>query len=159
MSSKIKIVIYVVACLAAITGFAMFVSNRAQNVKGTVQAQGDIADVQRDPEVAAAVIQQQKTLDEFIKRLQNPEKGDKGFGVNAKMTANGRVEQIWVNVDGYSDGMFAGRLANEPRLVKGLKKGDPVMVKKEEVSDWIYFADGKQVGGLVMEAIRRRLGR
>lgn len=66
----------------------------------------------------------------------------------------GGNEHMWVGDVKAVDGGFAGVLGNEPRDVTDVKLGDPVVVKRGEVSDWMITDDqGRMWGGYTVRAL------
>jgi uncharacterized protein YegJ (DUF2314 family) len=89
----------------------------------------------------------QKEISYFIEFLVShpDEKGDLFvYLVKSFFSEGNNIEHMWVQVFSYSDGVFVGRLANEPRLLSNLKINDVVKIKKEEVEDFVLL--DKMVG-------------
>ncbi|MEM9047376.1 MAG: DUF2314 domain-containing protein [Pseudomonadota bacterium] len=56
-------------------------------------------------------------------------------------------EHIWVDLLRLKeDGSLAGLIANAPHARPDLKRGDPVIVVRDRVSDWGYVLDGQMHG-------------
>jgi uncharacterized protein YegJ (DUF2314 family) len=70
------------------------------------------------------------------------------YVVKANFVEDGESEHMWVQVSGFKDGCFIGRLANEPQIITLIKYGDPVKVLKKNVEDWILedFVTDTKVG-------------
>jgi uncharacterized protein YegJ (DUF2314 family) len=94
-----------------------------------------------------AVIQARKTVGEFIAALKHPESGQQDFEVKKRFIQNGQVEHIWLSDVQFAGNRFQGRVDNQPRKIQGLKLGQLVSVKPNEISDWLYIDHGKLVGG------------
>jgi uncharacterized protein YegJ (DUF2314 family) len=60
---------------------------------------------------------------------------------------NGQLEHIWLSDVQFVGNRFRGRVDNQPRKIQGLKLGQLVSVKPNEISDWLYIDHGKLVGG------------
>jgi len=118
----------------------------------------DLAQTNKSPEVDIAVHKAKATLDEFLDRYEHPKPTDRGFGVQAAFESTNGPEYIWVHLRRYSNGTFTGLLANEPEAIAGKHKGDSVSVKRDQVTDWIYESDGRQVGGFTIDAIKSAAG-
>lgn len=102
-----------------------------------------------------AIAKARATLGKFIAALNAPKSWQKSFLIKGKFTVLGEVEHIWI-ADIYYDGKaFHGVLANEPSL-PGLKFKQEVTVSRDDVSDWMYIANGKLVGGYTTRELRRR---
>ena len=120
-----------------------------------VAGQGDMANVEHDPEVYVAEQKARRSLDQFITRYRNPQVGDKAFGVRGRFATSKGNEFMWVVVDSYANSEFQGHLLDEPVMLDK-HKGDEVSVKRDDVMDWIYLHDGKQVGGYTIQALQGR---
>ena len=60
---------------------------------------------------------------------------------------------MWLTVAGIEGALIKGTLDNEPHEVKTLKLGDPVVVKVDEMSDWMYPLGGKRAGGFTVKVL------
>jgi len=56
-------------------------------------------------------------------------------------------EQIWLTGIQFSNGRYFGVLANTPRHLSGMKRGDRVIFDVEAITDWMYVRGGKITGG------------
>ncbi len=108
-----------------------------------------------DPEMTQAITKAQATLDRFIASLRSPKSWQQSFLVKGRFTTLGEVEHIWVADISFDGRLFHGVLANEPRL-PGLKFKQLVTVSREDVSDWMYIANNKLVGGYTIRVLRKR---
>jgi uncharacterized protein YegJ (DUF2314 family) len=107
-----------------------------------------------DPEMEAAIQKARDTLDQFIAELNKPGKRD--FGIKAGIPTDDGTEHIWVSEIAYSNGVFRGLLANEPLNIPGKHEGDPVEVKREDVSDWFIVDGDETTGGFTTEVLMKR---
>ncbi len=94
-----------------------------------------------------AVIEARKTVGEFIAALKHPAPGQQDFEVKKRFIQSGQVEHIWLSDVQFVGNRFQGRVDNQPRKIQGLKLGQLVLVKPNEISDWLYIDHGKLVGG------------
>jgi uncharacterized protein YegJ (DUF2314 family) len=94
-----------------------------------------------------AVIEARKTVGEFIAALKHPAPGQQDFEVKKRFIQSGQVEHIWLSDVQSVGNRFQGRVDNQPRKIQGLKLGQLVLVKPNEISDWLYIDHGKLVGG------------
>jgi len=90
---------------------------------------------------------------EHLKRFSSDEAWE--FSVKSDFTQEGKHEHMWVNVESYENGLFKGKLGNDPNTIKGLKLGDSISVKKEDVEDWLFFDPVQKVsvGGYSIKKI------
>jgi uncharacterized protein YegJ (DUF2314 family) len=56
-------------------------------------------------------------------------------------------EQVWLTGIQFDNGRYYGVLANAPRYVSGMKRGDRVMFDMDTITDWMYVRGGKITGG------------
>jgi uncharacterized protein YegJ (DUF2314 family) len=141
------VVVFVIAALGAVIG-------RLSCAKADVQLLSPgVAQTNDNAELYVAVQKARRSLDDFISRYEHPKDGDRGFGVQGAFATSGQPEHIWIHLDNYKDGVFTGRLADEPSAIPGKHKGDTVDVAKKDVTDWIYESDGKKVGGFTIDAL------
>ena len=94
-----------------------------------------------------AVTEARKTVGEFIAVLKHPAPGQQDFEIKKAFVQNGQVEHIWLSDVQFAGNRFQGRVDNQPRKIQGLKLGQLVSVKPNEISDWLYIDHGKLVGG------------
>ena len=94
-----------------------------------------------------AVTEARRTVGEFIAALKHPAPGQDDFEVKEPFIQNGQLEHIWLSDVQFAGNRFQGRVDNQPRKIKGLKPGQLVFVKPNEISDWLYIDHGKLVGG------------
>lgn len=135
--------------------YVFYAAYQATGKATKLATQPNVVHMTRDAELASAVLKAKHTLDGFIKRYSQPYTGDKGFGVQAVFYTGGGPERMWIQLTSYRAGMFKGKLTDEPVLLKK-HKGDVVEVTRESVTDWIYFHDGKKVGGGTIDVLTKR---
>jgi len=56
-------------------------------------------------------------------------------------------EQIWLTSIQFSNGRYFGVLANAPRHLSSMKKGDRIIFDIDAITDWMYVRGGKITGG------------
>jgi uncharacterized protein YegJ (DUF2314 family) len=94
-----------------------------------------------------AVTEARKTVGEFIAPLKHPGPGQQDFEVKKPFIQKGQLEHIWLSDVQFVGNRFQGRVDNQPRKIRGLKLGQLVSVKPNEISDCLYVDHGKLVGG------------
>jgi len=97
-----------------------------------------------DPKLAAATEEARRRLPEFLDAFTR--KDGERFSVKAPVTAGGRTEHIWIDVDDVDDDRIGGRLGNEPVDLGGMKIGDRVDVAISEIEDWVVVRGGEPTG-------------
>lgn len=110
-----------------------------------------------DAKMNAAMDRARSTVDQFIARMQNPQPGDSAFTVKKKVVDGDVVEHFWVSDLSYADGVFSGKLGNEPHQVKNVTFGHAVTVNKSEISDWMYMEGEKIAGNFTLRAMLDRM--
>lgn len=132
---------------------AAYIWSSASCAKPSVQlVKTGVVSSQNNPNFAAASLQAQRTLPQFVDRFEHRKSGDQGFSVMGSFRTPTQTEHIWVRLERVKDGVFYGRLAQEPLLMPGKHRGDAVEVPEHDVADWGYSTDGKTVGGFTMRA-------
>ena len=110
-----------------------------------------------DKEFAHAIAEAQRTLDLFIGQLQNPKPAQTYFSVKARFpTSKGNAEHIWLDNVRYDGSKFSGKIGNTPQSVKNLHLGDPCIIDRENITDWMIVEDGRLVGGTTIRLARSR---
>lgn len=70
-------------------------------------------------------------------------------------TRAGTHEYMWVELTEWDGSLLTGRLANDPRDVPGMRKGDVVRVNEAEIWDYVWKrADGTREGGWTKAFVR-----
>jgi uncharacterized protein YegJ (DUF2314 family) len=64
---------------------------------------------------------------------------------------------MWVDELAFADDQFEGRLVNEPLYVQDLRLGDHVIVKLDEISEWIIIDGDLLLGGFTIHVLRDRM--
>jgi uncharacterized protein YegJ (DUF2314 family) len=111
----------------------------------------------QDPELLAAKAEARRRLPEFIDAFRR--KDGQGFSVKAPVTAGGRTEHIWIEVDDIAEARVDGRLGNEPVNLGGMKIGDRVDVALSEVEDWVMVRNGEPAGAFTARTVGRNFKR
>jgi uncharacterized protein YegJ (DUF2314 family) len=75
------------------------------------------------------------------------------YTVKFPLTQNGATEHIWMQLDGYRNGRFVGRLANEPVNGRRYRMGDRMEVADAEVEDWMVNTGSQMYGGYTVRAM------
>jgi len=108
---------------------------------GTTYVEQDDASIQKLKEKAQAELpyliefMQEHHPDEWL--YHKPNKELFHYYVKSGFLEDDVCEHMWSKVDAYKDGIFSGELANDPNNIEQLKAGDKVLVKSEDIEDWI----------------------
>jgi uncharacterized protein YegJ (DUF2314 family) len=99
-----------------------------------------------------AVQEARKSVKKFIAALKHPGSGQQDFEVKKPFVQGDQVEHIWLSDVQFVGNHFQGHIDNQPRKIPGLKMGQLVTVKPNEISDWMYIDNGTLVGGYTVRA-------
>jgi uncharacterized protein YegJ (DUF2314 family) len=126
----------------------------ATNVPAAAQ---NITDVSPQNEaVNAAIAKAKSTLPVFFARNAKPQPGDSGFAVKIRYPTgkpDGSGEHLWANNVVRDGDTVTATIANEPREVPSLAKGQRVTVPVSQLTDWMHIRDGKYHGGYTIRAL------
>lgn len=107
----------------------------------------------QDKNMAVAIEKARSTLDSFLALSRNPPSGATGFKLKVMMADDNGVEHFWMSPFKEVNSGFAGILMNEPKVVKSVEWGKAYAFKREQISDWGYESDGKQMGSFTVCAL------
>jgi uncharacterized protein YegJ (DUF2314 family) len=110
-----------------------------------------------DPEMAAAIAKARQGLPEFWAAWEAKAEGNVDFAVKVPLAEGDSVEHFWITDIQRQDGKVSGRLDNEPKYVKRVKRGDRVAAPEAEIEDWLYFRGGKMVGNETLKPLMKEL--
>jgi uncharacterized protein YegJ (DUF2314 family) len=86
-----------------------------------------------------------------MEKLQNPEPGEEHFLVkypfNADPGSGFSYEQLWLEHITIEDDGYYGSIANAPYYISRFNLKDRVLFDPAAVSDWMYYKNGKIIGG------------
>ena len=112
---------------------------------------------EKDPDMIAAIRQARSELGNFLALAAAPPAGTSGYKLKVMVKDRSITEHFWVvpfKVEGTG---FVGVLANEPKLVKNVKAGQVVRFTRNEISDWGYVKNGRQVGSYTVCALFKKM--
>lgn len=150
----------------AVCAFLLFAANAAASAQSLTNVSP------QNEAVNAAIAKAKSTLNVFFARNAKPEPGDSGFMVKIRYVVdnNGGGEHIWADNVVRNGDTVSATIANEPRQIPNLKRGQRVTVPVSQLTDWMYTRDGKYRGAYTVralvpfmtpadgEAMKRRLG-
>ena len=110
-----------------------------------------------DPEMEAAIGRARASLDEFLKIAAARPAGTENFKLKVAVRDRDRTEHFWVMPFRVTATGFEGELANEPRVVRNVRHGQIIRFTRDEVSDWGYRHNGRQVGSFTVCVILGRM--
>lgn len=98
-----------------------------------------------------AIARARKETDEFLKVLKSG-KAD-SFSVKAPITDKHGTEHFWITDITFKDGVFRGKIGDEPGIVTNVKFGQDWSIKREEISDWMYVRGECIHGGYTIDPL------
>jgi uncharacterized protein YegJ (DUF2314 family) len=145
------------ALLAASAGTSLTVNTQAANVVGSTLKQSSAGPEfyqvpKNNAAMHLAVQEARKTIKTFIAALKQPGPGQQDFELKKRFVQGDQVEHIWLSNVKIVGNHFEGQIDNQPRKIGGLKLGQVVSVKRNEISDWLYIDNGTLVGGYTVRA-------
>ena len=108
-----------------------------------------------DPEMNAAILEANETLDNFNKGLSNFVADSHALKV--KFSNSKGIEHMWIGEIKYKDGNYSGILNHDPEYIKEYKAGDKIDIDASKISDWMYLINGKLYGGYTIRVLRDRM--
>ena len=100
-----------------------------------------------DPEMNAAIAKARGSLPEFWARFADPAANEIDFALKLGIQGEDGAEHFWCDeIEGNAEKATCV-IANEPARVHTVSYGERVAVDPAIISDWLYYRDGKIVGG------------
>jgi uncharacterized protein YegJ (DUF2314 family) len=112
----------------------------------------------KDAGMNAAIQKARATLSEYERRLSHPPSTQTDISLKGRFEVGEHVEHMWVKDVEVTAKGYRGTLANSPLNIQSMDSGDVVLVRPDEVSDWMAVDDGKLVGGYTIRLMRDRVG-
>ncbi|HPS57179.1 MAG TPA: DUF2314 domain-containing protein [Spirochaetota bacterium] len=110
-----------------------------------------------DPEMNNAIRKAQGTLASFWKHYRKPGREEKDFMLKVKIEDGSGVEHFWCGNIQVKNGAVYGDLWNNPEVVKNVKYGDTIKIDPDKISDWVYYREGRIVGGYTIRVLLKYL--
>lgn len=112
-----------------------------------------------DPEMAAATAKALASLDEFLTLAEAPPSSTDRFKLKVKVRDGNVSEHFWVIPFRRTETGFVGILANQPEAVRNVVLGQNIEFTRDDVSDWGYRRDGRQVGSFTVCVMFKRMSK
>lgn len=110
-----------------------------------------------DPAMNAAIEKARDTLPGFWQLFATPAAGMSDFALKLGISDGKMVEHFWcTNIEGNA-ARSSCAIDNEPQGVFTVKKGQRVDVDPAIISDWLYWKNGKIVGGQTIRVMVTRM--
>ncbi|WP_421916701.1 YegJ family protein [Mesorhizobium sp.] len=110
-----------------------------------------------DPEMAAATARALASLDEFLALSEAPPAGAERFKLKVKVRDGNITEHFWVVPFRRTETGFVGILSNQPAEVRNVVLGQNIEFTREDISDWGYKRNGRQVGSFTVCVMLKRM--
>lgn len=104
-----------------------------------------------EKEMDAAIARARRETDAFLKVLAARDADS--FSVKAPITDKNGTEHFWITDVTFENGVFTGRVGNEPGIVRNVSMGQEWKIKKEEISDWMFMRGDRIHGGYTIDPL------
>jgi uncharacterized protein YegJ (DUF2314 family) len=112
-----------------------------------------------DPEMAVATATALARLDEFLALAEAPPAGTERFKLKVKIPDGNVTEHLWVIPFRRTSTGFVGIVANEPEEVRTVVYGQNIEFGRDDISDWGYMRNGRQVGSFTVCVMLTRMSK
>ena len=114
----------------------------------------------KDVSMNTAIRTAKKTLAEFDSALKSNNPSYTDFAVKKRYrTANGGGEHMWIAGITIVNGNYMGYINNDAVNTNEVAYGDTVVVKKDEVTDWMFLENNVLRGGYTIREVRNRMSK
>lgn len=111
----------------------------------------------KDPDMISAIRSARSELDGFLKLAANPPSQTSGYKLKVMIREGENAEHFWVSPFRPTAEGFEGTLANDPKVVRSVKAGQSIRFTRDQVSDWGYVRNGRQVGSYTVCALFKKM--
>lgn len=110
-----------------------------------------------DPEMVAAIKTARSGLDGFLALAESPLAGTEQFKLKVMVRDGDTTEHFWVVPFRPTSSGFEGILANDPKVVRNVKAGQQIQFMRNQISDWGYSRNGRQVGSYTVCVLFKKM--
>ena len=111
-----------------------------------------------DEEMNKAIINAQKTYNDFLNAFKNPDSLMSDFAVKMKFDyGSSSGEHMWLGDLHFKSEKLFGILNNDPVEIKTVKLGDTLGIIQDKISDWMYLKNNKLVGGHTIKVLYNKM--
>lgn len=121
------------------------------------ERRSDVLNAPHDEAMEAAIARARETLPVFHEYLGPSAAGEVNALLKARFEFGDEIEHMWISEVSFKGGVYHGRLASTPIAKTDLAPGDPVVIGRDEVTDWLVFVDEVMVGGFTVVELRNRM--
>jgi len=111
----------------------------------------------RDPEMIVAIRTARAELDQFLALASAPPAETSGYKLKVIVRDGESTEHFWVTPFSREPNGFTGTLANDPRVVRNVKAGQTLRFARDQISDWGYVRNGRQVGSFTVCVLLKKM--
>ena len=113
-----------------------------------------------DPGYLRARQDAQCSLNDFVRRLADPPRTQSELAFKAAIDDSLEVEHVWFQaLSAIGDSAVRGEVESAAVLVRGVERGDTLVVPLREIEDWMAVDRDTVVAGFSMRLYRDRLNR
>jgi len=91
------------------------------------------------------------TIDDLLRRVESG--SVKKYNIKAPVVDVNGTEYFWLSDVTFTDGVFKGKIDNDPNIVKTVKICEFMTIKKDNISDWMFMRDGKIYGNRTLRVL------
>jgi uncharacterized protein YegJ (DUF2314 family) len=106
----------------------------------------------------SATEEARRRTNEFVQALQNPKPGQNQFMIKVRVTDGNASEHMWLDHISFADGKFTGAFTDESIEVPGYRRGMTTTRPANEITDWLFYDQGKMVGGFTARVLEELAG-
>jgi len=111
-----------------------------------------------DEEMNKAVLEAQKTYNDFLSALKKQDSLMENFSVKMRFDyGDNNGEHMWLDDLYFKNEKLFGVLSSDPIEVKTVKSGDTLEVVRNRISDWMYLRNNKLVGGYTIKVLYNKM--
>ena len=108
----------------------------------------------------SAIAKAKSTIDEFDQALKSNNSRYTDFAVKKRYkTSDGGGEHMWIAEIVLTDRSYKGFVNNDAEKTTEVKYGDTVLVRRDEITDWMYIDSNVLRGGYTIRVVRNRLSK
>src|ERR1039458_6451528 len=108
----------------------------------------------------SAIRKAKNTISKFDEALKSNNPSYSDFAIKKRYeTAVGGGEYIWIAGIKNINGNYKGFVNNDAEKTNEVKYGDTVIVRKEEITDWMYLDNNILRGGYTIREVRNQLNK
>jgi uncharacterized protein YegJ (DUF2314 family) len=107
-----------------------------------------------------AIDNAKKTINEFNQALKSSNPSYSDFAIKKRYnTPSGGGEHVWITGIYLIDGNYKGFINNDAEETVEVKYGDSVIVRKNEITDWMYLDNNILRGGYTIREVRNQMNK